>query len=301
MSAERLIGEIATARQGCVTRAQMIAAGVSRAQIASRVRSGMLLRRFRGVYVLAHDAPIPFQEDRAALLATGDGACLVRRSAAHGWGLLHAPPEVVELTVPGSRGRSRTGIRFYSGERLDPRDVTHYRGLPVTSIPQLLLDLAGEGETDLAARLLTEARVKRLLTDATLDAFLERTQGRRGRPALLSVLRGPDASMTRSEAERLLRSLVRRAKLPQPLVNRVVLGSERDFAWLPQAFAVETDGFASHGTRASFEEDRRKDAELTAAGWGVLRITWRKLTEEPEWVVARIAVSLAIRGWTPNS
>ncbi len=101
--------------------------------------------------------------------------------------------------------------------------------------------------------------------------------------------------MSRSEAERLMRRLMKSAGLPVPLTNHRVLGRERDFAWKPERHVVETDGWAAHGTRASFEEDRRRDAELVAAGWTVQRITWDQLRDKPEWVAARIAAALAIR------
>ena len=61
---------------------------------------------------------------------------------------------------------------------------------------------------------------------------------------------------------------------------------EVDLLWPEQRLVVEVDGFAFHGTRAAFERDRRRDAELQALGYRVLRITWRQLTREPEAVIA---------------
>jgi very-short-patch-repair endonuclease len=58
---------------------------------------------------------------------------------------------------------------------------------------------------------------------------------------------------------------------------------------------VEIDGFAFHSSRRAFEADRRRDAELQARGWRVVRITWRQLAREPERVVATIATLLAAR------
>jgi very-short-patch-repair endonuclease len=56
---------------------------------------------------------------------------------------------------------------------------------------------------------------------------------------------------------------------------------------------VEVDGFAFHSTGGSFEQDRRRDARLMAAGLRVMRVTWRQLVREPEAVVARLAQALA--------
>ena len=42
---------------------------------------------------------------------------------------------------------------------------------------------------------------------------------------------------------------------------------------------LECDGWAYHGLdRSNFERDRDRDAELTAAGWIVVRFTYRAIT-----------------------
>jgi very-short-patch-repair endonuclease len=58
---------------------------------------------------------------------------------------------------------------------------------------------------------------------------------------------------------------------------------------------VEVDGFAFHSTRAAFERDRVRDAQLHAAAYRVMRITWRQIVAEPEAVIARLAGALAAR------
>ena len=55
----------------------------------------------------------------------------------------------------------------------------------------------------------------------------------------------------------------------QPIVE----GYQVDFCWPEQRLIVETDGYEHHGTRAAFERDRAKDAQLTVRGWRVLRFT----------------------------
>lgn len=55
---------------------------------------------------------------------------------------------------------------------------------------------------------------------------------------------------------------------------------------------VEADGRETHGTRKAFEDDRRRDVLLTAAGWTVLRFTWRQLTCEPDWAARMISRAL---------
>ena len=63
--------------------------------------------------------------------------------------------------------------------------------------------------------------------------------------------------------------------------------------WPRRRLVVEVDGYAFHGSRVAFERDRSRDARLVAAGYRVLRVTWRQLTAEPERVVAILAAALA--------
>ena len=52
---------------------------------------------------------------------------------------------------------------------------------------------------------------------------------------------------------------------------------------------LECDGWSTHGLdRSQFEHDRRRDAELAAAGWIVVRFTYRAVTLEPARTAARI-------------
>ena len=70
-------------------------------------------------------------------------------------------------------------------------------------------------------------------------------------------------------------------------MNATVEGHEVDFYWPEHNLIVETDGAATHLTPTAFEHDRHRDAQLTADGHRVIRITWRQLTEQPH-EVARL-------------
>jgi len=59
---------------------------------------------------------------------------------------------------------------------------------------------------------------------------------------------------------------------------------------------VEVDGYAYHSHRNAFERDRRRDADLAAAGYRVIRVTWRQLIREPEAVLVRLVLALAREG-----
>ena len=90
-----------------------------------------------------------------------------------------------------------------------------------------------------------------------------------------------------------MRDLIRKARLPQPESNVRIEGYEVDLVWRDHGLIVETDSWAFHSMRRSFEQDRRRDQRLITAGWRVIRITARQLTYEPDGVVATLATALA--------
>ena len=65
-------------------------------------------------------------------------------------------------------------------------------------------------------------------------------------------------------------------------MNFVVAGYELDAYWAEERFVVELDLFETHGTRASFEEDRLRQEELKLAGVEMIRVTGPRLKREPE-------------------
>jgi very-short-patch-repair endonuclease len=61
----------------------------------------------------------------------------------------------------------------------------------------------------------------------------------------------------------------------------MVAGFEVDAWWPGSRLAVELDSYEYHGTRAAFERDRERDAVLQLEGYRVLRVTDRRLKEQP--------------------
>ena len=130
-----------------------------------------------------------------------------------------------------------------------------------------------------------EAERRRILDTTAALAATRRANGRRNAHRLLRFLTS-EAPCTRSELESTFLDLVEEARLPKPRVNTIIGGLEVDFAWREQRLIVEADGAADHHTRRAFEEDRRRDAALTAGGYRVVRISWRRLHDERDAVSA---------------
>jgi very-short-patch-repair endonuclease len=201
----------------------------------------------------------------------------------------------VHVTVIGRTLRCRPGIVVHRVDRLARQDLRHRHGIPLTSPARTICDLAASEPPNIFERAANEARVQRLLSDRELKRALKRSPSRKGTRALRALLDdGP--AITRSEAERLMLKLIGRANLPKPITNAPVSGYTVDFLWPAQRLIMEVDGFAFHGHRHAFERDRKRDAALTAAGYRVIRVTWRQLTTEPLEVIAMLARALTSTG-----
>lgn len=263
------VASLAGAQRGVITSRQLSGFGVSPSSIKRRVAAGTLHRLHRGVYLLGHTATAPLALELAALLACGPSAALSHWTAAAVWRILAATDGPIHVTVPDRRCRARPGLRPHLAS-LGETDVTTAQGLRITTAARTLQDLH---------RFLDRQAHERATNEAQILHLVPRDQAEPG--------------VTRSEAEWRLRALLGRAGLRPTATNARVAGHEVDVLFGDPKLVVEVDGYATHGTRHAFERDRRRDADLAAAGYRVMRVTWRQLTREPEAVAARLAAAVA--------
>lgn len=289
------IAAIAERQYGVVSRAQLLAAGIGPGAIATRMGRQRLHPLHRGVYAVGHRALPPLACEMAAVLACWPGALVSHGSAAASiWRLIERRDEIVDVTVPRAYRRRRPGLRIHRSQLLEVEDVSVMRGIPVTSPARTIVDLAESAPDRDLERAFDEAITRRLATTASIVAAVQRMNGRRGTRRLKALLdRNEEPAFTRSEAEERFLTLVRDAGFPHPAVNQPIGRHTVDFVWRDRRLIVEIDGFRFHSTRTAFERDRVRDAELTAAGFRVIRITWRQLEVEPLAIVARVAQALA--------
>ena len=230
----------------------------------------------------------------AAVLARGRGAVLSHDSAATVWGFRTLTSGPIHITLPSRSNRSRPGIRVHRARSLDRAEVRHHQRIPLMAPVRTLLDLAETLSPRELERAYEEAQILRLVRPAELRSALEHERGRRGAPAIRALIdQDRKPALTRSEAEARLLALLRAADLPPTATNARIGRHEIDFLWRPQRLVVEVDGYASHAHRAAFERDRQRDAELQAAGYRVVRVTWGQVADRPEAVIARLAQALA--------
>lgn len=195
-----------------------------------------------------------------------------------------------------ARGHNRVGIRIHHSTILEPADLAVYEGIPVTSVPRTLLDLAGRLRGRAVDRVLERAERLGLLDLGEVDSLLERAGRHGGRDRLrgaLDIYRDP--AFLRSGPERRFLSLLLRAGLPRPSSNVFVEGHELDAFWSEERFAVEIDAYSTHGSRSAFERDRTRQANLKLAGIDLIRITAHRLEHEPQQVVSDVRSHLERR------
>jgi very-short-patch-repair endonuclease len=234
----------------------------------------------------------------AAVLACAPDAVLSYRCAAALYEIRGTAQAKIDVTVRGRSHRKHAGIDVHRSTTLTPDDLTTVDGIPCTTVARTLLDLAQVIKGRPLERALDQAEILDLLDLAALDDQIERNKARPAAKRLQAVLdqHYTGSTPTWSELEEALLAACRRAKLPMPEVNALIDPGDDDptairvdFVWRDQRVIVETDGHETHHTRRAFEEDRLRDQRLIVAGWTVIRITWRQLTQRPDEVMRRLA------------
>jgi hypothetical protein len=282
---ERIVGRLASRSHGVVAREQLLAAGLSRHEIADRLRTGALLREYRGVYRVGHRAPSIEARYLAAVLACGDGALLSGRAAAHLWGLTSGaapPPEVTTRTE-----RRIAGVVSQRARMFDPADATTCRGIPITTVPLTLVALGARLGSEDLARACHEAGVRHGTTPRQVDAVLARRPNARGARALRSVLHG-DVQVTLSKLEARFLALLREQGLALPDTNRPAGTRRVDCRWPAYRLTVELDGYRYHRSRHAWEQDRRREREARARGDEFRRYTYGDVLESPNLMLAEL-------------
>jgi hypothetical protein len=230
----------------------------------------------------------------AAVLACAEGALLSHGDGAALWDLLPVKGTRIHVTVPVRGAHKRRGLAVHSTLHLPPAERTTRDGIPVTSVARTLLDVA-ETDPPRLPRAWDTAERLRLLDLRAVEATCEGARGRRGLKHLVPLLEDrtrviPDV---RRELEARFFDLCRAFDLPLPSCNVLVEGYLVDAFWPNQRLIVELDSWEFHSDRGAFERDRERDAVLQAAGYRVVRITWRRLNEQPAAVAALIRRLLA--------
>ena len=273
---------VAEAQAGVISRAQLLAAGLSRSAITRWEVANRLHRPYPNVYALGHRAIEDEGKLRAALLYAGPTGTLSHLTSAWWWQLLDVDLYPIHISLSGER-RAIGGLVLHQPRALER---TWHRRLPVTPVARTLLDIASIIRFGRLRRALAEAMFLRLVD---LDEVVAATgRGRVGSRALrrAAELHRPQLARTRSELEERFLALCEKYAIPLPEVNVTVCGHMVDALWRAERVVIELDGQQAHGTVSAVERDHRRDLDLRAAGYVVRRYAWGQVAGD-ELVVAR--------------
>lgn len=278
------IAELAGRQFNRLSRMQLIALGLNEDAIDQHLATERLVAAEEGVYAIA---PLLGHDEWGRWMGatlTSPGSVLSHQSAAaaSGFGAWRRPIEII--TRPGSGGPRRIGgLRVYRSSTLEG-ECTTVRGIPITTVPRTLLDLA-RGVSDKAlARAVREAVRLKLVTLVDLGDALGAARGRRGSRRLAGTLAryaGLPLERARSGAEIRALEILRAAEYPLPRLNFHVAGEEADLSWPDRLLIIEIDGGPFH---LDVGEDARKQALWESAGWTARRIASDDVYEHPQWL-----------------
>jgi hypothetical protein len=282
--------EQALAQHGVIALHQLRALGLSARTVQSRVAAGRLHRIHRGVYSLVPRKLLTREGlYMAAVLACGPGAALSHRSAARLHGLRNYGYRRIEVTVPKRSTRTHSGVAVHTSTTLTELDVAIVNAIPTTTVARTLFDLGDAIAPRQLERAFDQADAMNALYIPEINDQLTRNPTRPAAKAVKHLLKTHyiGSTPTENDFEEAFLALTRSIGLPDPTPQFYIDPGDgerpirADFAWPDLKIAVETDGRRTHGTNWAFESDRRRDQRLTAAGWRVIRTTWRQLKHRP--------------------
>lgn len=285
-----------------VSRREALALGYTDRMIRRRLEAGWWTQLVAGVYDTSASP------DSWLATLTGAVSKLPAVVSHHSAAELHAFPGTPRgkliVTVPHRTTHSYPGVDVRQSTDLTPDYITEVEGLPTTDPERTFLDIAHGHKQVYLTNLLEQLIVSGIIDPERLDETI-RQLGRRGRPGTVRARTAAERVMIplveelESELERIVLQLIREAGLPlpelqYPLPWRSLRPGRVDMAYVAARLIIECDGRRWHIAAKTFEDDRRRDNLATAAGWRVIRITWKMATEQPHEVVAMIRQALAL-------
>jgi hypothetical protein len=294
------LAKLAERQHGVVSIRQLTGRlGYSRNAVSRAAKTGRLHLLHRGVYAVGHTRISVHGKCLAAVLACGRGALLSHYSAGWLWGIAKVNPEPFHVTTSVWR-TPRRPLHLHQSLALASEDRALRDGIPVTSLPRTLLDLAAVARLDWLERMVERSEELELFDLRSMEDLLARTTGHPGHGRLRrAIALYKPTSFTRSGLEKRFLELCLEAGLPQPRMNYVEEGFELDAYWPEFRFVVELDVFETHGTRAAFERDRKRQEDLLLAGIQMTRVTGPRLERESDEVMKRVAQLLSERALYP--
>jgi hypothetical protein len=281
----------ATEQGGLFTARQAAAAGISTYRQRNLLRQRRWIVVLGSVYAESSVTLSPVSLARAAQLAAGTGSVVSHTTGARLRGLAVPVDPEVHVIVGLDRRLRVPGLRTHRVP-VEDSELDVVEGVLTTDLTRTVVDCLLWLPEEAGRALMTTGLREGRLDVATVRRALARCGPRHGIGRAWSVL-ADVASGAHSEGEVLLHKVMRRGGItgwranvevhdPDGLVGIV------DVAFDGLPLVVELDGRAFHIDDERFERDRSRQNRLLAAGYVVLRFTWRDLVTDADGVVAQI-------------
>lgn len=282
-------------QKGLISRAQATAAGLTTDQLKRLTRSGtwrLVAHRVFAVEPVVMTWPM---RAMAACLSSGGDAYLSFSSAAHLWRLdgFSTAPRRLDVSSRRQTRIADSGVVWHRLAQVNRGDFTTIDGLPVTSLPRTLADLAMSVNAQKLEMAFSSAIRRQPKWYAQIAQYVGGAERHRPWVAALTRLLNPDACLSESALEVLVKRLVFAAQVPAPTQQYEVHVGGRfvarlDFAWPQRKLAIQAQGYQFHHGRQRFEVDAKQLSQLAAHGWLVLQVTWRRAQQELAQVIEEL-------------
>lgn len=309
---------VALANDGVLSLEILFRLGLSWTMVQKRKEAGRLLPILRGSFALP-GTRLSFRGRLRASVASVSSNVVVSHGSALALHGLIRDPGPVHLTGESGAFRDQVSGRWnndafnlkvvrHETRHLPPEHITELDGIRVTTAERAIRDFAATAKPSEVTKALTQGEKERKLCWHELRLIADASNGHKG----IGVLRNeidewdPVFADTISDPEIDFLRMIRRERMPKPLVNHPVGRHIPDFLWKHLCLAVELDPYGTHSGKASHRRDHRKGIELETSGLRVVRFTWedRYLHEERTaselWTVLRQQASLLQCSLFPN-
>lgn len=167
--------QIAEDQAGYFSLSQAINTGLRRSQIYREIKRGKFEKSGWGVYRFVQFPASRFEGIHVAVLSAGQSAVVGFQTALYVYDLSDIIPDEIHLILSPTSSRRRPGIRVHT-TRLNPGDVTHFEGLPITTVARTITDVALAHVSDNQVRI---AIIQALRRGITTKQMLLKQAGRR--------------------------------------------------------------------------------------------------------------------------
>jgi very-short-patch-repair endonuclease len=294
---------VADTQDGVASRRQLLAAGLTRWDIAAELRAGRWRQHHRQT-ICVHTGPLG---DRArlwhAVIEAGTRAVLDGTGSLLAAGLRGFETDHVRVSIPrGGKVLTSPGALVRQTRRLRPSDVVSGAGPPRVRTPVAAVRAGLWAASDRQAALLLTMTVQQGLATAgqVATALLDVRRDRRRRfleRVVIDLMGGAE-----SLGELDVAGICRRRGLPEPDRQVVRRGTNGryvlDVLWERYRLVLEVDGI-HHAWATSIVGDALRQNDLSLQSLTVLRLPLLGLRAAEDAFFEQVEAGLAAAGWAP--